>query len=376
MAMIEWQPGIELRSGYDNVRGEAKSVSVTGEIAENTTTGGQAGDSNFLLVQSSSEFNEALSISVEAGGGFGLFSAQGKFGFKQRCKVSSQATFCVIRVRSTDPYQQLVEPKLTADAWELLANRNEKRFRERFGDLFVSGQMTGVEFYGVARIEAISVDRQRDIAADIQAQYGLMASGSVGVKSEVKSSSKEHRLEVLTYQEGGTVQAAIDVTQMLTLAQRALDEGRAGKSYRFAVGLDPYSELKLPNDDASFVKIEAARRTLQRLASHMQALRQNQNDIDFVLAHKEWFELDMGQIPALNEANKAISKELNEIVARAETCSTNFEACEDYSPTYPEVTLPPRKAGAPTTQPMQEPAPVVNPSDEPGSVDYGGCVPG
>ena len=247
---------------------------------------------------------------------------------------------------------------------ELLANRNEKRFRERFGDLFVSGQMTGVEFYGVARIEAVSVDRQREIAASIQASYGLVAGGSADVKSDVKSSSKEHRLEILTYQEGGSVQACIDVSQMMSLAQRALDEGRTGKSYRFAVGLDPYTELRLPNDDASFVKIEAARRTLKRLASHMQALRQYQNDIDFVLAHQEWFELDMGQIPALNEANKAISAELNEIVARADTCSTNFEACEEYSPTYPEVTLPPRKAGAPNTEPPAERAPVVTQMSE------------
>src|SRR5262249_6461807 len=156
-----------------------------GDTPAETRNAGQSGDSNFLLVQSSDDYDQALDINAEAGGGFGLFAAHGKFSFKQRCKVSSQATFCVIRVRATHPYQQLVDPKLSTDAWELLANRNEKRFRERFGDLFISGQFTGVEFYGVARIEAKTVERQLDIAASIQASYGLVVGGQADTSSHV-----------------------------------------------------------------------------------------------------------------------------------------------------------------------------------------------
>jgi hypothetical protein len=352
MALVEWHQGLEIGLGYDDVRGEAKSRAVSGEMAPTTGAGGQGGHSSFLLVESEDEFDKAIKFDVEAGGGFGLFSAQGKFDFKEQCKVSTQAKFCVISVYAEDPYKQLADPVLTADANELLANGNQKRFRERFGDLFVSGEQTGVEFYGVARVEGRTEERSLEIAAEIQAQYGMVAGGSASVDTKTKSLHKEERVEILTYQQGGSIQAAADVDQLVALAQRALDEGRGGQSYRFAVGLDPYTELKLPNDDASFVKIEAARHTLARLGRHRQAFLTLQNDIDFVLTHQAWYEVDAAAITALNEANKAIDDELNTITERADTCSTDFDACTEYSPTYPSVTIPPRTDGTPETHHM------------------------
>lgn len=136
----------------------------------------------------------------------------------------------------------------------------------------------------------------------------------------------------------------------MSFAQKALDDGNAGHGYVFAVGLDPYTELKLPNDDANFVEIEAARRALKHLATAMQTLREQQNDIDFVLGHQAWFEFDEGGVAALNAINKEISNELNVIRDKARVCSTDFSACEDYSPTIPELNLPARKEVVPPDQ--------------------------
>jgi hypothetical protein len=113
----------------------------------------------------------------------------------------------------------------------------------------------------------------------------------------------------------------------------------------------------LPNDDASFIRIEAARRNLQKLADHMWALQKIQNDVDFVLRNQSWFESP--DVANLNSVNRRISSELNTIVEKADVCSTNFSQCEAYSPEIPEVSLPPRKAGAPEPPP----SPPAGPSD-------------
>jgi len=106
--------------------------------------------------------------------------------------------------------------------------------------------------------------------------------------------------------------------------------------------LDPYTELNLPNDDASWIKTEAARRNVQKLAEHMWALQKIQNDIDFVLRNQEWF--DSPDIPQLNTTNRMITSELNTIVEKADICATDFDQCQAYSPAYPEFSMPPRKA--------------------------------
>ncbi|WP_114391907.1 hypothetical protein [Oleisolibacter albus] len=356
MQAVDWQPGLDYGTGYDNVRGDAKQPAVVGAHRPIEGAAGQQGDFAFVNINSESDFDQATDIDVKIGGGFGLFSGSAKFKFKERCKVSSQATFCVVRVSALNAYEGLVEPKLAPDAWDLLNTGNSKRFRERFGDLFVSGLFIGVEFYGVVRIEAMRVERQKEIASSVEASYGMFASGEANVSFKESMSSAEHKIEIFVYQKGGSIEICKGIPDLFRLATNALNEGRGGRGYPFAVTLDPYNELKLPNDDASFVQIEAARRNLARLSDHMRALQRMQNDIDFALRNQAWFkDLD---IPTLNTVNDQISAELNRIVEQADICSRDFEACKDYSPDYPQMPALVRLEGAPPAPPPRQTPPV------------------
>jgi hypothetical protein len=270
-----------------------------------------------------------------------MFGGSAKLNFRKMCKASTQATLCVLRVSATNAYEQIPDPKLTEEAWNLLSAGDTKRFRQRFGDAFVSGRYVGVEFYGVIRVEARSAERQREIASEIQAKYGTFVDGGGKVKIDQRTKSSEHRIEIFTFQRGGSIQVCQTLDELTALARHALDEGRSGRGYPHAVMLDPYEELKLPHDGASPIQVEAARRAIGRLLAHRDALERLQNEIDFVLRNEEWFvEPDRG---ALNKASRAISSEIDAVVERADVCSRDFERCTDYHPNYPDLVLPQRK---------------------------------
>jgi hypothetical protein len=352
MSEVSWCAGIIPGNGYDEVRGEPKdSIAVTGTLDPPQNAAGQEGEFSLLMIQSEEDYDSSLGINADLGGGAGLFNASGKFEFKKRCKVSSQASFCVIRVVAKNAYEHLTSPKLTGDAWELLEQKKADRFRARFGDRYVSGQFSGVEFYGAIRIEAHTIQRSQEIAAKIQASYGFLANGSAGTSINESMASANHQIEVLYYQKGGQIKKCTSLTELFSIVEKVLDDSRTDKAYPFSVTTSPYDELKLPNDDASFVKIEAAKRNLKKLSKHMWALQIMQNDIDFVLRNQSWFVCTNAIIENLNNTNKLISAELNTIVDKADICSRDFNECSDYSPTYPVLNLPPRKPGVLTRAP-------------------------
>ena len=234
MPLVVWQEGMALGFGYDEVRGDPKQRAVVGRSGPPDNAAGQSGEFNLVLLKSAEEFDEALDISARVGGGFGLFQGSAKFGFKKRCKVSSEAPFCALRVVAINAYEQLTNPELTEEAQTLLRNGNMKRFRERFGDRFISGQVTGVEFYGVVRIEAREVTRQQEIAAKIQASYGFFVNGGASVSFNEQMSSSEHRIEIATYQKAGLIQTCTSLAELFAPAKGAPEAGRSGQALPLA----------------------------------------------------------------------------------------------------------------------------------------------
>jgi hypothetical protein len=348
MGLVGWQPGLSAGTGYDKVSAEPKQVSVLGDLTAPDNAVGQEGDFNLLMCQTEEELNEALSIDADVSVGVGFVGGDAKFQFRDRCRTTTQSQCCVLRIKATNAHRQMKSPKLHPEAWSLIENGNMDRFRERFGDEFVSGMVTGVEFFGVVRIEARTEQREQEITASVQAQYGVFASGGAKVEHNFSMSSAEHRVEIFTYQKGGEIGICKELSNLFALAQAAVNDGRAGRAYPYQVMLDPYSELALPNDDASFIDVEAARNSVKRHAKNRDALRQMQNEIDFVLRHQDWFEDP--NVARLNSANQLITAELETIAEYAKVCARNFAACQGYSPTYPEPNglIPPRRPGAPS----------------------------
>lgn len=344
MGNVAWSEGLRAGAGYDCVRGEAKQEAVIGELAPMPDAAGQSGEMTYIQTQTSDEVDTALEIDAEVKVGVGPFGGSAKMSFREKCKVSNEATFCVLSVNAYNAYQQLVRPRLSDEAKALLATGKTERFRERFGDNFVSGQWIGVEFYGVVRIEASTREKQVEIASKVSASYGLAASGSASVGFGESMSSSSHKIEVYTFQKGGTVNVCRSIEELIGNARAVLEGSRAGQGYPFEVTLDPYTELELPNDNASLIQTEAAERAVRAYAKHIRDLTKMANDIDFVRRNPAWFE--NADMKRLNDAAKLIASEINTLSDRADICSRYFDQCELYSPSYPEDVLPKRKTGA------------------------------
>ncbi len=345
MELINWTPGMRIGAGYDVVRGDEKQEAVTGSIEKPVNAAGQQGEMSFVMATSSDEVDKALDISASIKVGVGPFGGSAKMKFHESCKVSNRATFCVISVHATNAYEQLVKPKLSAEADALLRAGNKDRFRERFGDSFVSGQFTGIEFHGVVRIEASEEKRQKEIAGEVQASYGFMASGKASVDFKEKMSSESHRIEIMIYQSGGEISLCTSLQEMMNAARKALDDGRNGKGYPFQVTVDPYAELELPNDSASLIDTEMAARSVKTAMAYIADLRTVLNDIDFVRRNPTWYEnVDMA---ALNRDAQLVNTEINRLWEAADLCSKHFDRCVAAVPNYPGFVPPKPKDGAP-----------------------------
>lgn len=351
MELIDWTPGMRVGAGYDEVRGEEKQEAVIGTLEKPINATGQQGQASFVLATNSDEVDKALDINASIKVGVGSFGGSAKMKFHESCKVSNQATFCVISVNATNAFEQLVKPKLAPEAQELLAAGKKDRFRERFGDSFVSGQFSGIEFHGVVRIEASQVERQKQIAGEIQASYGFMASGKASVDFKEKMSSESHRIEIMIYQMGGEISICTSVEEMMAAARKALEDGRNGKGYPFQVTVDPFSELELPNDNASLIDTEMAAKSVKAAMAYIADLRTVLNDIDYVRRNPDWYKPEQFSIKNLNEHAKLVTAEINRLWDAADVCSKHFDRCVMAVPNYPDFVMPQRKVGAPQSTP-------------------------
>lgn len=342
--IVEALPGLDLGKGFNKLSGDVKiSPAVRGKTSASPGAGGQKGGYSFTIVKGSEEFNQVLEVGASLSAGVGAFRASAKAKFAESCQVSSMSTVCVLSFHAINAFETFHgEVELAPDAEELLRLGDKKRFRDRFGDSFVSGRFTGGEFFGTIRIETESTERDEEIAVAINASFGpFKASGKVDKTTSEKLSRE--KIEILTWQTGGTVEPVFTLEELFERAKViARQIGNRGGS-PISVTLDGYDELKLPTDDISSIEEANAKDVMRELERDYHGLLECQQDINFVLRHQDYFE--NVKVKALNQAGKQIARDLNLIVERADACSSDFSKCQLFSPTFPDMEklIPERK---------------------------------
>lgn len=335
-------PGMEVGNGFDTVSNDVKvSRAVKGNVRTSPGATGQAGGFSLVIVRGSEEFDDALDVSASARGGIGPFSGSAKASFKQKCKVSTEALFCVLSFNATNALESFHgEPTLSEDAEELLRLGKMERFRTRFGNRFISGRYDGGEFFGSIRVESESRDQQQEIAASINASFGVFkASGSVDKETSQKLSKE--KIEILTMQAGAVVVPVFTLDALFGRAQEVARQVAKGQAVPISVTLETYNELELPRDDISSMEQEHAKGVMKKLNEDYNKLLELQNDIDFVLRHQDYYK--KVNVKEFNDANEQITKDLNAIADGADRCARDFSQCEFFAPTVPKIQIPERK---------------------------------
>jgi len=103
---IPFRPGLDAGTGFNSLTGEARGFSVEGQVTTSLMTG-QTVFARARVVESQEQMLEVLKISVEAGGRYGLFSSEGRFGLAQQMAFTSQSTYVVAECTVENAFESL-----------------------------------------------------------------------------------------------------------------------------------------------------------------------------------------------------------------------------------------------------------------------------
>ena len=199
--------GMNFGMGVNLLNGQIAGKGVDpGAIISIEKAKGQEVSFNLVQIDSLEELYSSIGISVEASGHYGLFSAEGKFGYSNEVKFNSQSTFLLARCTVQNAFIQCEDALIKPDAGKLIEQGKLAPFQQRFGDGFVRGMQTGGEFHAVIAITSIDREEQTSIAASLRGKYGgLFASVQVDTSLDSKTKSKiaKAELRVSTFQKGG-----------------------------------------------------------------------------------------------------------------------------------------------------------------------------
>ncbi|MGZ3097355.1 hypothetical protein [Streptomyces sp. H72] len=288
-------------------------------IQENPAAPGQEVTASIVIVNSHEELMESMSMSFEAHGRYGFVSGSAKARFAESSSFNSTSTFLVARCIVENPLRRGKGFQVNAVAQGLLDSMRFDEFKAAFGDSFVRGLQTGGEFYSVIRITSVSVSKQSELAATLQAEAnGLVASGGFSLAYSQANSSQSTRSEysAAMYQRAGSgLQSSPTVEIGEVIARfKAFPQIASSSAAAYETEIASYSTLPLPvptaeEQEAFLFALSDAREKKHRYA-------QTRNDLDFALRHPEFFE-GLPTADVLQSASGQYTKLINAVMGHA-----------------------------------------------------------
>ena len=348
---VPYSEGLDYGVGIDSPSGTALNVAVTGDPSQIPNAGGQVFDYMMNELTSEEDLQTALSISVEANGGIGVFSASARMDYAKSCQMNSSSVFLLVRIQVTNAFTMIKQPGISPAAATLLANGNVTAFQQQYGDMFVRGLQTGGCFYGVIEIETKSETDKQTVSASVSAAYGLFG-GSGSFSSSFTQTVSSRNVKVTCYLEGGTIPDPVPTTvEALMSAASTWPQTVANKAVPYTALLDGYSVLPLPSPP-NYIDLQQEQDVLNQCSLWRNQDLQTLNDIAYINTYPSQFVNP--NAAQLEQWQNDISQDLNTIAAAASNALNN--PAQAKLPTLqlpPPVQLPQRVAGtaAPVTVP-------------------------
>jgi hypothetical protein len=365
---VPYIDGQDYGVGIDTASGEGRNVAAIGEVTEIPGAGGGIADFQMTQVTSVSQMSQALGISASIGGGVGLFSASARFNFAKESLVNDSSVFVLVSVNVTEAFHQIKSPGITDQAAALLANGQNQRFQDEFGDMFVRGLVTGGQFFGVIQVLTHDQDDKSKVSLALSASYAAFhADGSFDQNFHDALSSR--RTTVHCHIEGGQMSPEpVQVDEMIDRA-RNFPGTVAGNARPYAALLDSYSILPLPQPP-NYINLQHQKDVLATCASLRDTDLQGLNNVDYILAHPEQFiEPQNFGLPALRQALVA---DLDSIAAAASNALNDPVHATLPVLTAGAISLPARvPTSAPPAPPAQTPVPMPEWRTDADIVDIG-----
>jgi hypothetical protein len=244
--LVPYRRGMDYGIGLDSPSGDARNAGVLGDVTSIPNASGNIVSYNLTQVTSDEDLQTSLGVSASASAGIGCFSASASMDFAQKCHVHSNSVFLLASVDVNLAFAQIRTPKIAPEAAAKLADGSTTRFQEMYGDIFVRGMQTGGRFFAVVEVFTSSKTEQESLSLSLKGSYGpFSAKGSFS--SEFSQAISNKSLKIMVHHEGGVVPrepTSLEDVQNIAATFAATVEGHA---VPYAVLLDKYSILDLPN---------------------------------------------------------------------------------------------------------------------------------
>lgn len=338
---IPFVEGTKVGLGFDLLTGlPTSNLAVVGpSITPPQKGGGQTVTTTFRLVQEVDSLHEALGLSAAVSGGYAGFSGTAKMQFAHDCAVTQYCLYVVLAVEVINSCESIDLPALTPDAVELLRAADVTRFRERFGNRYISGLKTGGEYYAVYRVQSFDEAERTSVAAQISASFHnpvLSASLNIDIANSKSSSVNELDVNVFVYSAGGVSSTETALAEMIQKAHvfPALVAGNNAISYQ--VILDEYAGLELPTDSLNLFDVEHQTECLLFNSRLLNDFNMLINDIDFIRQHMDRFHHADGSAPddaALQTARASCLSIVDLLEKSISACTKDAAACVHFTQT-------------------------------------------
>jgi hypothetical protein len=235
----------------------------------------------------------------------------------------------------------------------VLATGQTDRFRERFGNRYISGLKSGGEYYAVYRVQSFDEQERTNVAAQISASFhnpALLASLNAAVEKSKSTSRNELNVNVFVYSAGGISETETALAQMIEKAHKFPTLVSGNQATPYQVLLDEYGGLELPGDNLNFFDHEQQTECLlfnSRLLNDFTTLV---NDIDFIRKHLDRFHNPDGSPPDdvdLQQARQQclvivdqLTRSISDCIRDATTCVHFTQSPEDFTNRLPILREP------------------------------------
>jgi hypothetical protein len=279
---------MRLGRGVNQLTGEVyTSPAVTGTTAVNPVAAGQKISRKMMRLESSEQLRKTLDVDVSVEGRYGAFSGAARTRFADEVAQNRWSIYFLLTIRVTDADEGLDGPKLHEEAEGLLKLNKPERFRQRFGDEFIAGFIKGGDYRVVWSISGADETEKQAVAVDVQAGFdAVISSAEVGVRvnSKVERSRSFLKVDAHVYQAGGgRTWHENNIGEVLEKAEDFAAQVAGSNAIPYYAITRPYTDLRLPSDDVSFVELENARQALEEMWRARTALVALRSDLQYVL---------------------------------------------------------------------------------------------
>lgn len=362
MALIEHRPGFAYGVGLNELNEEMKGDAVIRTVPDETFEAeGQTVEFKLDKVDSYSELQQSLGLSVEANASFGFGRGSAKFNWAESSNFSSYSIYLLATTTVKNAFRQMQDVHLTDNAVRAIIN-DSSLFRDRFGDSFIRGLLTGGEFVALLEITTRDEEEKRDISAEVDAG-GIGGSWNVSAQfnQNIKSITEDKSLKVRTFQVGGNdTDAPLTADAIVERSSNFATQVEGARAAPFMAGTMEYITTTNYPDEAERIELEIARQTMFAVAERRAELMTWINDIEYVLLNQEQF--DEINVDELNEARRVIREAIVADTQAVRQCARNPNTCQ--APPVldlPEVRLPTRRGRA--IEPPQPRPPLIRLGD-------------